>query len=283
MRPGRGRLVVGVRYTPLWDEAGHLRNFIVNIVDITRYREAEEMKSTFISVISHELKTPVALIKGYATTLAREDAHWDQQALREGLQVIEEESDRLNRLIDNLLDASRIQAGALELELGDVNLPQLMRQASERFATQTDRHRFVLDFPPSFPIVIGDEGRLRQVIDNLISNAIKYSPNGGTIRLGGWAEEDQVTAYVADEGIGIPPEEQSRLFSRFYRIDSSLRRQTQGAGLGLFLCKSLIEAHGGKIWVNSEPGKGATFFFTLPLSGPRRQEDKSAPDRVSVD
>ena len=283
VRPGRGRLVVGVRYTPLWDEAGHLRNFIVNIVDITRYREAEEMKSTFISVISHELKTPVALIKGYATTLAREDAHWDQQALREGLQVIEEESDRLNRLIDNLLDASRIQAGALELELGDVNLPQLMRQASERFATQTDRHRFVLDFPPSFPIVIGDEGRLRQVIDNLISNAIKYSPNGGTIRLGGWAEEDQVTAYVADEGIGIPPEEQSRLFSRFYRIDSSLRRQTQGAGLGLFLCKSLIEAHGGKIWVNSEPGKGATFFFTLPLSGPRRQEEKSAPDRVSVD
>ncbi|MCS7220480.1 MAG: ATP-binding protein [Anaerolineae bacterium] len=266
IRPSGSRLVVGVRYTPLWDEAGHLRNIIVNVVDITRYREAEDMKRTFISVISHELKTPVALIKGYATTLAREDAHWDQETLREGLRVIEEESDRLNSLIDNLLDASRIQAGVLKLEMGDVNLPQLVRRAVERFSTQTDRHQFEIDFPEDFPIVLGDDERLRQVLDNLISNAIKYSPDGGVIRIGGWADEDQVTVYVADQGIGIPPEEHSRLFNRFYRVDSSLRRKTQGAGLGLFLCKSLVEAHGGHIWFRSEPGKGSTFFFSLPIA-----------------
>ncbi len=264
MRPTGSRVVVGVRYTPLWDESGRLRNIIVNVVDITRYREAEEMKSTFISVISHELKTPVALIKGYATTLAREDAHWDEETLREGLRVIEEESDRLNALIDNLLDASRIQAGVLKLELGDVNIPQLVRQVVERFSTQTDRHQFEVDFPDDFPIVLADEERLRQVLNNLISNAIKYSPNGGVIRIGGWADEEWVTVYVADQGIGIPPEEQGRLFERFYRVDSSLRRKTQGAGLGLFLCKSLIEAHGGRIWLRSEPGKGSTFFFSLP-------------------
>ncbi|HEY65714.1 MAG TPA: PAS domain S-box protein [Caldilineae bacterium] len=263
-RKAGSRLVVGVRYTPLWDEAGRLRNIIVNVVDITRYREAEEMKTTFISIISHELKTPVALIKGYATTLAREDAHWDEETLREGLRVIEEESDRLNSLIDNLLDASRIQAGVLKLDLGDVNIPQLVHQVVERFSTQTDRHQFEVDFPDDYPIVLADEERLRQVLNNLISNAIKYSPDGGVIRVGGWADDEWVTVYVADQGIGIPVEEQSRLFQRFYRVDSSLRRKTQGAGLGLYLCKSLIEAHGGRIWFRSEPGKGSTFFFSLP-------------------
>jgi len=264
VRPSGARIVVGVRYTPLWNEAGQLRNIIVNVVDITRFREAEEMKSTFISVISHELKTPVALIKGYATTLAREDAHWDEQTLREGLQVIEEESDRLNSLIDNLLDASRIQAGVLKLEQGDVNIPQLVRQVVERFATQSDQHKFEVDFPDDFPVILADEERLRQVLNNLVSNAIKYSPEGGVVRVGGWADQESVTVYVADQGIGIPPEEQGRLFARFYRVDSSLRRKTQGAGLGLFLCKSLIEAHGGQIWFRSEPGKGSTFFFSLP-------------------
>jgi PAS domain S-box-containing protein len=264
VRPSGARIVVGVRYTPLWNEAGQLRNIIVNVVDITRFREAEEMKSTFISVISHELKTPVALIKGYATTLTREDAHWDEQTLHEGLQVIEEESDRLNSLIDNLLDASRIQAGVLKLEQGDVNIPQLVRQMIERFSTQSDRHHFEVDFPDDFPIILADEERLRQVLNNLISNAIKYSPDGGVVRIGGWADQESVTVYVADQGIGIPPEEQGRLFARFYRVDSGLRRKTQGAGLGLFLCKSLIEAHGGQIWFRSEPGKGSTFFFSLP-------------------
>jgi signal transduction histidine kinase len=114
---------------------------------------------------------------------------------------------------------------------------------------------------------VADEERLRQVFNNLINNAIKYAPDGGEIRVGGWQEGDEVIVFVADQGIGIPEEEQDKLFQRFYRVDSSLRRKTQGAGLGLFLCRSIIEAHGGRIWLRSAPGKGATVFFSLPIDG----------------
>ena len=266
VRPGYKRITVGVTYFPLFDRSGNLINVIATLSDITRYREAEELKSTFISVISHELKTPVSLIKGYASTLARDDANWDDDIIREIGQVIEDESDRLNDLINNLLDASRIQAGALTLDIDDVSLEHIARTSVERFKTQTDKHRFELDFVDDLPTVQADSRRLRQVIDNLISNAIKYSPEGGTIRVGGWQEDDRVVTYVADEGIGIPKDEQVAVFDRFFRVDSGLRRNTQGVGLGLFLVKAIIEAHDGAVWLNSEPGKGTTFFFALSLS-----------------
>ena len=264
LRPDGSRFTVGITYSPLHDEQGQLLNIIANVVDITRFREAEEMKSTFISVISHELKTPVALIKGYAGTLRREDACWDAETLNEGLTVIEEESDRLARLIDDLLDASRIQAGVLKLELGDVRLSQLAAKVVDGFRLQTEDHRFELDFPADLPLVLADEERLRQVLSNLVNNAIKYSPGGGAIRVGGWSEPARVVVYVADEGIGIPAEGQEKLFQRFYRVDSSMRRRTQGAGLGLFLSRAIVEAHGGRIWLRSEPEKGTTVFFSLP-------------------
>lgn len=264
-RPGGSKLTLGVTYTPLYDDDGQLINIIVNVMDITRFREAERLKSTFVSVISHELKTPVSLIKGYASTLSRSDAAWDVETLREGLEVIEEEADRLNYLIDNLLDASRIQAGAFRLDLGDVNLERLAQKSVDGFRLQTDQHQFDLDFPADLPTVVADETRLRQVLDNLISNAIKYSPEGGTIRIGAWQDRNAVTTYVADQGIGIPADEQSRLFDSFYRVDSGLRRQTKGTGLGLYLSKAIVEAHDGQFWVRSEPGQGSTFFFSLPL------------------
>jgi signal transduction histidine kinase len=144
---------------------------------------------------------------------------------------------------------------------------RLAESVIDGFRTQTDKHRFVLDFPPGFPLVSADEERLRQVFNNLVSNAVKYAPKGGEVRVGGWCEDGDVTVYVADQGIGIPQAEQDRLFERFYRVDSSLRRSTQGAGLGLYLCRSIIEAHGGRIWLRSEPGKGTTVFFTLPGGG----------------
>ncbi len=266
VRPGKPRLTVGVTYTPVFDEDGELQYIIVNVNDITRFREAEEMKSTFISVISHELKTPVALIKGYAATLRREDVEWDEETIREGLQIIEEEADRLTRLIDNLLDASRIQAGGLKLEFEEVDLRDLIRREAEGFQVQTAAHTITIDVPDDLPPVWGDRERIRQVLDNLLSNAIKYSPEGGLIRVGAWVDTDQVTVYVADQGIGIPEEEQPYLFERFYRVDSTLRRKTKGAGLGLFLAKALVEAHGGRIWVHSKPGEGSTFFFTLPVA-----------------
>jgi len=259
-----GRVVtVGVTCTPLYDEEDQLINVICNVHDITRFREAEEMKSTFISVISHELKTPVALIKGYAGTLRREDADWDRQTLREGLAIIEEESDKLVSLIDNLLDVSRIQAGVLKLEMSDVAIPKVAQKVASRLQTQTT-HRFILEFPEDFPVVIGDSARLEGVFYNLLTNAIKYSPQGKEIRIGGYADEREVVVYVNDQGIGIAPDEQERLFLPFSRLDSGLSRRTPGVGLGLFLCRAIIEAHGGRIWVESQPGQGSTFIFTLP-------------------
>jgi signal transduction histidine kinase len=141
----------------------------------------------------------------------------------------------------------------------------MAEKSVEKFRTQTDKHTFSVDFPADFPPVKGDYERVREVLSNLIRNAIKYSPDGGLIRVGGWAGEDEVQVYVGDEGIGIPTAEQERIFDRFARVDSSLTRQMPGAGLGLFLVKAVIEAHGGRVWVESRPGRGSTFNFTLAI------------------
>jgi PAS domain S-box-containing protein len=272
IRPGGGRLAVSMTYTPLYDEEDKVVNIVVNVHDITRFREEEEMKSTFTSIISHELKTPVALIKGYAQTLARPDAQWDAETARQSLQIIEEEADRLEALINNLLDVSRIQAGGLRLDFDDVDLQTLAGKVANVYRTQTLNHQLELDFPKPLPPVRGDEERLRQVLTNLIGNAIKYSPNGGVIRIGGWSEQyadapggQRVVLFVADQGIGIPPHELEKIFDRFYRVDSTLRRSTAGTGLGLYLAKAIVEAHAGQIWARSEPGKGTTFFVALPV------------------
>jgi signal transduction histidine kinase len=264
VRPDGHRTSVSITYSPLYDAEGALVNIVGSVHDVTRFREAEEIKSMFISVISHELKTPVALIKGYASTLRREDAHWDSKTVQDSLTIIEEESDRLDRLINDLLEASRIQAGTLKLQLGDVSIPKLAQKAVERFRVETTHHELQLDFPPDFPPVMADETRLEEVFYNLIGNAIKYT-EGGTIRVGGRAKGEHVELYVSDQGEGIPREQQARLFEPFYRVDSGLGRRTQGVGLGLFLVKAIVEGHGGRIWVDSAPGQGSTFRFTLPL------------------
>ena len=264
MRKGGGHVPASVTYAPLVDREGRLVNIIVNVRDITKLREAEELKSTFISVISHELRTPVALIKGYAETLNREDARWDKATVQDSLNVIIEESDRLTELIENLLDASRLQAGALKLTLVETPLDRLAAQLVERFKTQTDRHTFAIDFSPDFPMVMGDEARLTQVLSNLLSNAIKYSPNGGTITVRGTVGPHAITVSVADEGPGIARADLPHIFDRFYRANSDLTKRAKGTGLGLYLAKAVVEAHGGQIWVESTPGQGTVFSFTIP-------------------
>lgn len=255
---------VGITYAPLFDREDHLVNIIGSAHDITRFREADEVKSTFISVISHELKTPVALIKGYADTLLRPDAQWDQQTVQESLQVIVEETERLGKLIDDLLDASRLQAGALSLEKDQVALDALAQRVAERFRTQTEIHHIVTRFPAGFPTVEGDAGRLEQALNNLVANAIKYSPNGGKIEIAGRALPNEVIITVSDQGVGIPPHEQPYVFERFFRGERERRQSTPGAGLGLYLTKAIVEAHGGRIWVESKPNEGSAFSFALP-------------------
>ena len=168
-------------------------------------------------------------------------------------------------LIDSLLEASRIQAGGLRLEPTDVHLPRLAEKVVDGFRTQTDIHKFELDFPADFPPIWADPERLQEVLSNLVSNAVKYSPSGGTVWVGGRVDGTGVTVYVADQGIGIPPEEHERIFERFYQVDGGLTRQYAGTGLGLALVKEIVESHGGWVTVESEVGAGSTFTMHLPL------------------
>jgi signal transduction histidine kinase len=257
-------LPVGITYAPLISADGILLNIIATVRDITHFREAEEVKSTFISVISHELKTPVALIKGYVGTLRREDARWDREVTQDSLAVIEEETDRLTELIENLLDVTRLQAGNLTLNRSDVSLNKTAERMAERFRTQTKNHTIVVDFPADFPVILADETRLEQVFSNLLSNAIKYSPSGGEIKISGRVSDGHPIICVSDQGPGIAPGDIPHVFDRFYRA-SDVSRTTKGAGLGLFLAKAIVEAHGGRIWVDPKPGEGARICFSLPI------------------
>lgn len=258
-------LSVAITYAPLLSPEGMLENIIANVRDITNFRRAQEMQNVFISSVSHELKTPVAIIKGYAGTLRREDASWDPQIVRDSLTVIEEEADRLTGLIENLLAASKLRAERMRLDVGDVHMQKLAESVVERFRTQTSTHEFELQFPPDFPVIQGDDVRLRQVLDNLVSNAIKYSPDGGRVTIGGEVDDRAVTVFVRDQGIGIPEDEQEKVFDRFYRVDGPVSKKTKGTGLGLYLVRAIVEAHGGTIRVKSKPRSGSTFCFTLPL------------------
>lgn len=261
----RKALSVGITYAPAVDEAGGLLSIVATLRDITKFREAEELKSTFISIISHELRTPVALIKGYVGTLRREDAKWDPEVVHESLAVIEEESDRLASLIDDLLEASRLQAGALQLKRSEVALDDLAERMAQRFRTQSESHSIDVHFDEPLPTVPADENRLMQVLGNLISNAIKYSPDGGRITISGRHQGEHVVVCVEDEGPGIALEDVPRIFNLFYRSNEAARK-TKGAGLGLFLAKAIVEAHGGKIWVDERVHEGARICFSLPIS-----------------
>ena len=258
------KLGIGITYAPLLTAEGRLESIIASARDITNFRKAQEMQSVFISTIHHELRTPIAIIKGYASTLGRDDVEWEQSVIRENMAIIEEEADRLTALVEDLLTASKIQASqALRLNIADTRLERLAARSVGRLSSQT-RHQIALSFSDNFPVIQGDEARLRQVIDNLLTNAIKYSPPDKIITVGGRFTRKNVTLFVRDEGPGIPQNQIDKIFERFYRIDDKLTRRTQGTGLGLYLAKAIVEAHEGEISVKSQVGGGSTFYFTLP-------------------
>lgn len=261
-RPSGEIIPVGVTYAPLLSGEGKLINIIASIRDITHFREAEEIKSVFISIVSHELKTPVALIKGYVGTLRREDVSWDSEIVQDSLEVIEDEADRLTELIENLLDASRLQAGEFSLNLAEIRMGQLAREMAERFQTQTDRHKIVVQFPDEFPVIVGDENRLEQVFYNLLSNAVKYSPEGGEISISGQIRTEQIIICIQDQGTGIAQEDVPHIFDRFFRADEAAKN-TQGAGLGLYLSRAIIEAHNGRIWIEPHQDTGTRVCFSI--------------------
>lgn len=231
--------------------------------------EAAHLKLDVISVLSHEMRTPLASIKGYATALLLEETDWDEATRQEFLAIIADESDRLTRLIEDILESAAIDTGSLRLELEPVLLPRMARRVVERIAIQSDTHQFVVMFPPEFPAIEADAGRIEQVLTNLIDNAVKYSPGGGLTVVRGEVRPDEVLVSVVDQGIGINPEDLNKLFDRFFRASTG-RRQVSGTGLGLPISSAIIRAHGGRIWAESKVGRGTTLTFTIPHPRPQR-------------
>ena len=242
-----------------------LEQMMEEVSKLNAMRELDRMKSEFISSISHELRTPLGFITGYVTTLLRSDVSHSKETRQEFLQIIKEESEKLRELVDNLLDTSRIKAGSFTVEKRPTDIAELARKVVEKVQLIADRHSFLLSFDPKLPSVPGDSQRLEQVLHNLLDNAIKYSPQGSQITISGNREDDHIQISVTDEGQGIPQAELSKIFDAFYRIAGTNAQKVRGAGLGLTICRAIVEAHGGSIWTESAPDRGNVFYFTLPL------------------
>jgi len=258
------RRIVAFRFFPLRDSPDDLGTGIL-LRDVTQERTADAMKTQLLSTVSHELRTPLASIKGFATTLLRQDVKWDDATQRDFLKIIEEESDRLTEIIDNLLDMSQIEAGALRIAREPTQIRQMIREVVDEMRMRTEAHYFVVDLPSEMPRLLMDGRRVRQVLTNLIGNAIKYTQRG-QITVSCEVEGAHVVVSVADQGQGIPAEYQDKVFDRFFQVDGASTRRVGGSGLGLSISRGIIQAHEGKLWVESEPGQGSIFRFTLPIA-----------------
>ncbi len=263
--PG-GRETLEIRTSIIETSPGERIGIIAVVRDITKLRELEQAKSDFVSTVSHELRTPLTSIKAYTATLRRGDVQFDEDTRQEFLRVIEDETDRLARLVSDILDVSRIESGRLELKKRDFDLAALTRIVIGKLEGHSSRHAIRLHAPPSLDPVCADPDKIEQVIMNLVDNAIKYSPSGGEVTVSLEQGRHRAEFRVTDRGVGIPPEHLPYIFDKFHRVDNRATREIYGTGLGLYVSKSIIEAHGGNIWVESEPGAGSTFHFTLPLA-----------------
>jgi signal transduction histidine kinase len=220
-----------------------------------------QLQEDFVSTISHELRTPLGFIKGYSTSLLRKDTSWDQETQQEFLTIIDEEADRLSRLIENVLESARLQSRTLPLRFQPLRLDAVIRDVSTRLRSRYKELDVQLELEPAPPIQ-GDGVRIAQVFDNLFMNAIKYAP-GSPIQVDLQQKQHYLHVSVTDQGPGIPEEALSLIFERFYRVRTE---KITGSGLGLYICKQIVEAHRGKIWAESTFGKGTTFFIELPIN-----------------
>lgn len=246
------------------------------VSDITRQKEVDRLKTQFISTVSHEMRTPLTGIFGYLELLLYRKPNETLSA--DWLNRIYQEVFNLNKLLDELLDLSRIEAGRLELHKERVQLENLVREvlvSVERMTnsakagypeTQVKKHEIQLEIEGELPLVNADRTKITRVFNNLIQNAIKYSPNGGLIQIKLKRQDNQILVSVSDEGLGIAEEEQAKIFNRFYRTRESQQRKIRGNGLGLSIVKSIVELHQGAVWLESSPEQGSTFYFTLPIN-----------------
>jgi two-component system phosphate regulon sensor histidine kinase PhoR len=267
---GTAKGVWDISIAPVMSASGELAGAVAVLHDISEVRRLEQVRRDFIANISHELKTPLATILGFAETLLT-GALEDEQHNRRFVGIIREQAAGMAKLTEDLLDLSRIEAGQFKLEFEPVALSESVANAAQAMEPAIKEKRLTLSFdlPASLPRVRADRMRLRQVVAVLLDNAIKYTSQGGRVAIRAFPSEDQkmVTVEVEDTGMGILSTDLPRVFERFYRVDKSRTRQTGGYGLGLAIARHIVEIHGGRIWAESEVGRGSTFSFTLPAAG----------------
>jgi two-component system phosphate regulon sensor histidine kinase PhoR len=269
--------VFQVQTALLRNEDTTVTGVVATFNDITELRNVERMKTEFVASVSHELRTPLTSIKGFVRTLLDDtEGYYDRDTQVEFYQIIDQECDRLVRLINDLLNVSRIEAGrALELNLKPIDLRNLMARVVTSQQSYTTRHTLVLEAPEDLPAVVADEDKVDQILTNLINNAIKYSPDGGHVWVSARSADGNIEVSVKDEGVGIPEEHLDKIFARFHRVESGDSRRAGGTGIGLYLVKHLVEAHHGRIRVDSRVDKGSTFTFSIPLTPPSTGEQSA--------
>jgi PAS domain S-box-containing protein len=261
-----------------------------NLMDITErkylerkvieYEELSKMKSDLLATVSHELRTPLATIKGYSTMILDYYSKLNSEETREYLKSIDNSTDRLSKLVDNLLETSRLEAGLLHLEKIPVGLPQLIEKVATEASIRDNQHHVFTAKHKKLPRASIDAKRIRQVLDNLIDNATKYSPSGTEIEISAEQSGQELIIGVTDHGPGIPAEELTNIFDRMYRIEQRVYSGADGMGLGLYICQRLVKAHGGRIWAESTAGQGSTIRFTLPVAERMKSMKQLARTRV---
>ncbi len=262
---GNGQIIlVQMRAVALHKVDGEVTRIIGYVQDSTGQRKLDQLKDEFIGLVSHELRSPLTVIMGAISTALTESNYLPPEETRQLLQDALWEAEALSHLLGNLLELARVQVDRLFLHVEPVNIRTTVQDIIERVKSQTKQHRFVVDIPAEISTVKADRLRLERILYNLLENAVKYSPQGGDIRVSARPNDEGLVIAVADNGIGLSHADQNRIFGFFERIENTRPSEAGGVGLGLVVCQRLVEVHGGHIWVESEPGHGTTFYFTLP-------------------
>ncbi len=278
-----GEKTLSVSFAPVRSADAEVIGTVAVFRDYTREAEIDRMKSDFVSIVSHELRTPLTSIKGYLDLVLMGAAGAVTKQQTSFLEIAKDNTERLNEMVADLLDISRIESGKVELDVQVISLPEIIQRVAQSLKPEFEDRNLTLTLaiPPDLPELFGDPTRISQILINLLSNAYKYTPRGGaTVRVR--VVRNALQIDVVDTGVGISEEDQEKLFTRFFRAEDSAVRQQPGTGLGLSITKSMVEMHGGEIWVESESGVGTTFSFSLPLPQGLVEADAAHKAEIAV-